>query len=98
MSPDEDDVLQIVAAPGFGGNDHGLVAPLYYIVATHRGSYVLDIDPQEHRLMIHGMVDRPLIFTMDELKRLPFVTRAISWSAVEIVRNPRIKTCRISPR
>jgi sulfane dehydrogenase subunit SoxC len=26
--------------------------------------------------MIHGMVDRPLIFTMDELKRLPFVTRA----------------------
>ena len=25
--------------------------------------------------MIHGMVDRPLIFTMDELKRLPSVTR-----------------------
>jgi len=25
--------------------------------------------------MIHGMVDRPLIFTMDELKRVPFVTR-----------------------
>jgi DMSO/TMAO reductase YedYZ molybdopterin-dependent catalytic subunit len=21
--------------------------------------------------MIHGMVDRPLVFTMDELKRLP---------------------------
>ena len=25
--------------------------------------------------MIHGMVDRPLIFTMDELKRLPSVSR-----------------------
>jgi sulfane dehydrogenase subunit SoxC len=25
--------------------------------------------------MIHGMVDRPLVFTMDELKRLPYVTR-----------------------
>ena len=25
--------------------------------------------------MIHGMVDRPLIFTMDELKRFPSVTR-----------------------
>ena len=25
--------------------------------------------------MIHGMVDRPLIFTMDELKRLPYVSR-----------------------
>ena len=25
--------------------------------------------------MIHGMVDRPLIFTMDELKRLPYESR-----------------------
>ena len=25
--------------------------------------------------MIHGMVDRPLTFTMDELKRLPYVSR-----------------------
>jgi sulfane dehydrogenase subunit SoxC len=47
---------------------------LHY-VATHRGSYVPEIDPKEHRLMIHGMVDRPLIFTMDELKRLPYVSR-----------------------
>jgi sulfane dehydrogenase subunit SoxC len=34
-----------------------------------------EIDPQEHRLMIHGMVDRPLTFTMEDLKRLPSVTR-----------------------
>jgi sulfane dehydrogenase subunit SoxC len=54
----------------------GIITPssLFY-VATHRGSYVPELDPAEHRLMIHGMVDRPLIFTMDELKRLPFVTR-----------------------
>jgi len=25
--------------------------------------------------MIHGLVDRPLTFTMDDLKRLPSVTR-----------------------
>ena len=25
--------------------------------------------------MIHGMVDRPLVFTVDEIKRLPSVTR-----------------------
>src|SRR5438552_8951177 len=25
--------------------------------------------------MIHGMVDRPLVFTLDELKRLPSVSR-----------------------
>jgi sulfane dehydrogenase subunit SoxC len=54
----------------------GSITPssLHY-VATHRGAFVPDIDPKEHRLMIHGMVDRPLVFTMDDLKRLPFVTR-----------------------
>ena len=54
----------------------GSITPssLHY-VATHRGSFVPEIDPKEHRLMIHGMVDRPLVFTMDELKRFPYVTR-----------------------
>jgi len=54
----------------------GIITPssLFY-VATHRGSYVPEIDPSTHRLMIHGMVDRPLILTMDEVKRLPAVNR-----------------------
>jgi len=54
----------------------GIITPssLHY-VATHRGSFIPDIDPREHRLMIHGMVDRPLIFTVEELKRLPYVSR-----------------------
>jgi sulfane dehydrogenase subunit SoxC len=54
----------------------GVITPssLHY-VATTRGSYIPDIDPAEHTLMIHGMVDRPLTFTMQDLKRLPSVTR-----------------------
>src|SRR5258706_9715102 len=48
-------------------------APLHYIV--NHSNEPPDIDPEKHRLMIHGMVDRPLIFTMDELKRLPSETR-----------------------
>src|SRR5215813_9466495 len=54
----------------------GIITPssLFY-VATHRGSYVPEINPNEHRLMIHGLVDRELIFTMDELKRFPHVNR-----------------------
>ena len=47
---------------------------LHYM-GTTRGSFLPDIDPKEHRLMIHGLVDRPLTFTIDELKRLPSVTR-----------------------
>src|ERR1700730_15253339 len=31
--------------------------------------------PQQHRLTIHGMVDRPLSFSMDDLMRLPSVSR-----------------------
>jgi sulfane dehydrogenase subunit SoxC len=33
------------------------------------------IDPKDHRLLIHGLVRRPLIYTMDELKRLPSASR-----------------------
>ncbi|HET9616161.1 MAG TPA: molybdopterin-dependent oxidoreductase, partial [Pseudolabrys sp.] len=33
------------------------------------------VDPAQHRLMIHGMVDRPLILTMDDIKRFPSVSR-----------------------
>jgi len=44
-------------------------------MGTTRGSYLPDIDPDKHRLMVHGLVDNPLVFTMEELKRLPSVTR-----------------------
>lgn len=54
----------------------GVITPSsLHFVGTTRGSFMPDIDPQEHRLMIHGMVDRPLTFTMEDLKRLPSVTR-----------------------
>src|SRR5580765_358659 len=35
------------------------------------------IDPAQHRLVIHGMVDRPLSLSMAELRRLPSVTRTL---------------------
>jgi len=40
----------------------GIITPssLFY-TATHRGSFIPEINPDEHRLMIHGMVDRPLV-------------------------------------
>jgi sulfane dehydrogenase subunit SoxC len=53
----------------------GIITPASLHFMTGRGSHLADIDPREHRLMIHGMVDRPLVFTMEELKRLPSVSR-----------------------
>ena len=34
-----------------------------------------DIDPREHRLLIHGLVERPLVLTMDDIIRFPSVSR-----------------------
>src|SRR5258707_1859011 len=47
---------------------------LHYM-ATTRGSFITDIDPKEHTLMIHGLGDQPLPFTMEHLNRLPASTR-----------------------
>jgi sulfane dehydrogenase subunit SoxC len=47
--------------------------PLHY-VSSH-GNAPPDIDPKHHRLVISGMVDRPLEFTMEDLMRLPYVSR-----------------------
>lgn len=39
----------------------------------HNG--VPDIDPAQHRLLIHGMVGRPVTFSVEALLRYPMVTR-----------------------
>jgi len=54
----------------------GIITPsaLHYEVC--RGG-IPDIDPKKHRLLIHGMVDRPLILTMDDIKRLPSTSRTL---------------------
>ena len=47
-----------------------------------------EIDPSEHRLLVDGLVDRPLVFTMDEIERLPAVTHIYF---VECSGNTRVK-------
>jgi sulfane dehydrogenase subunit SoxC len=36
------------------------------------------IDPASHRLVVHGLVDRPLSISMAEIRRLPSVTRILA--------------------
>jgi len=51
------------------------------------------IDPVSHRLVIHGMVDRPLTMTVDDIRRFPQVTRVhfveCSGNGRAVWRNPR---------
>jgi sulfane dehydrogenase subunit SoxC len=34
-----------------------------------------EIDPKEHKLLIHGLVDNSMVFTMDKIKRLPSIEK-----------------------
>lgn len=36
-----------------------------------------DLDPTKHRLLVHGMVQKPLVFTVDDLKAMPSVSRTV---------------------
>jgi sulfane dehydrogenase subunit SoxC len=53
---------------------HGTMTPNGLFFERHHAG-VPAIDPDQHRLMLHGMVERPLLFTMDELMRFPSVSR-----------------------
>ena len=46
--------------------------PLHFVI-IHNGTP--DIDPDKHRLVIHGLVKQPMVFTLDKLARYPMVTR-----------------------
>ena len=53
---------------------HGIITPNGLAFERHHAGYP-DIDPDRHRLMIHGMVDRNLVFTMDDIVRFPSESR-----------------------
>ena len=54
----------------------GIITPSSLHFEVHRGG-VPDIDPAKHRLLIHGMVGRPLMLTVEEIRRLPSTSRIL---------------------
>jgi len=48
----------------------GIITPSSLVFERYHAG-VPDINPDDHRLMIHGMVDRPIILTVDDLRRFP---------------------------
>jgi len=55
-------------------NLFGIITPSGLHFERHHAG-VPDIDPGQHRLMIHGLVRNPRIYTMDDLMRFPSVSR-----------------------
>src|SRR6266853_5238952 len=54
----------------------GTVTPSSLHYERHHAG-IPTIDPSLHRLVIHGMVDRPLSLTVAEIRRLPSVSRTL---------------------
>jgi sulfane dehydrogenase subunit SoxC len=48
----------------------GIITPNGLCFERHHGGTAV-INPADHRLMINGLVDTPLVFTMEDLKRFP---------------------------
>jgi sulfane dehydrogenase subunit SoxC len=80
----EDKIVRIGAAPPNAPGTGAARTPIHLLNGTltpnglhfersHSG--VPDIDPSVHRLLIHGLVKRPLIFTLDALSRYPMESR-----------------------
>jgi sulfane dehydrogenase subunit SoxC len=53
---------------------NGLITPSRLHFERHH-SGIPDINPDEHRLVIHGMVERPLSFSLEALARYPMKSR-----------------------
>jgi sulfane dehydrogenase subunit SoxC len=53
---------------------YGIITPADLHFERHHGG-IPDIVAEDHELLIHGMVDRPMVFRMADLKRYPAVSR-----------------------
>ena len=72
---------------------HGMITPNGLHFERYHGGGI-NINPKDHRLVIHGLVERPLIFTMEDLKRFPSESRilfaecpangAMEWKGVQL--------------
>jgi sulfane dehydrogenase subunit SoxC len=52
----------------------GIITPSgLHFERHHQGFW--DVDPRQHRFMINGLVKTPKVFTMDDLMRLPSISR-----------------------
>jgi len=71
---------ELTKSPGDGSSRtplqdlYGTITPSSLHYERHHAG-VPEIDPAEHRLLIHGLVSKPLSFSLDDLKRFPSISR-----------------------
>ncbi|MSV36399.1 MAG: sulfite dehydrogenase [Bryobacterales bacterium] len=66
--------------PATGGSrtplqdSYGTITPSSLHFERHHAG-IPDIDPARHELLIHGLVEQPLVYSLEDLKRFPATTR-----------------------
>jgi sulfane dehydrogenase subunit SoxC len=55
---------------------HGIITPNGLCFERHHSGYP-DVDPEDWRLLVHGLVDRPMVFTLQDLMRMPSESRIL---------------------
>ena len=55
-------------------NSYGTITPSGLHYERHHAG-IPNIDPARHRLVIHGLVDRPIKYSLADLKRFPTISR-----------------------
>jgi sulfane dehydrogenase subunit SoxC len=53
---------------------HGIITPNGLFFERHHAGFPA-VEPDKHRLLIHGLVERPLILSMSDIVRFPSVSR-----------------------
>ena len=53
---------------------HGIITPSDLHFERHHAGVAV-VDPERYSLLIHGLVDRPMVFSLAELKRFPSTSR-----------------------
>ena len=73
-------IRELTASPGTGSSRtplqdlYGIITPSALHYERHHAG-VPAIDPATHTLLIHGLVDKPLVFTLDDIRRFPATSR-----------------------
>ena len=74
---------------------HGIITPSGLHFERHHGG-IPTIDPARHTLIVHGMVERPMKYTIADLERFPSVSRIMfiecSGNGLTEWREPTLKT------
>lgn len=52
----------------------GIITPNGLCFERHHAG-IAEVEPADYRLLLHGLVERPLVFTLDDLKRMPRINR-----------------------